>query len=154
MCKEQRKCRFHYASCLFGIGSTHNKYLTLCVWLLQNIEEPSVFLEEDREWMRSDPIVRVEKMFKKIEAKFTGPPRFILCVLPEKKTCDIYGESNLLLHGFLLSIATSVTYILLLFRRTLEEEKPLSIRYRHSMYRSSKEHQGPLFDQCPPQNQF
>ncbi|CAL9761195.1 unnamed protein product [Musa acuminata subsp. burmannicoides] len=56
-----------------------------------NIEEPSVFLEEDREWMRSDPIVRVEKMFKKIEAKFTGPPRFILCVLPEKKTCDIYG---------------------------------------------------------------
>lgn len=99
-----------------------------------------MFLEEDREWMRSDPIVRVEKMFKKIEAKFTGPPRFILCVLPEKKTCDIYGESNLLLHGFLLSIATSVTYILLLFRRTLEEEKPLSIRYRHSMYRSSKEH--------------
>lgn len=62
-----------------------------------------MFLEEDREWMRSDPIVRVEKMFKKIEAKFTGPPRFILCVLPEKKTCDIYGESNLLLHGFLLS---------------------------------------------------
>ncbi|THU48237.1 hypothetical protein C4D60_Mb09t24110 [Musa balbisiana] len=56
-----------------------------------NIEEASVFLEEDREWMRSDPIVRVEKMFKKIEAKFTGPPRFILCVLPEKKTCDIYG---------------------------------------------------------------
>ncbi|URE28760.1 DUF1785 domain containing protein [Musa troglodytarum] len=56
-----------------------------------NFEEPSVLLEEDREWMRSGPMVRVEKMFKKMEAKFAGPPRFILCVLPEKKTCDIYG---------------------------------------------------------------
>ncbi|KAJ8459913.1 hypothetical protein OPV22_032839 [Ensete ventricosum] len=62
------------------------------------MEEPSVFLEEDREWMRSDPILRVEKMFKKLETKFTEPPRFILCVLPERKICP-WKRKNLYQFG-------------------------------------------------------
>ncbi|RRT76656.1 hypothetical protein B296_00004626 [Ensete ventricosum] len=80
--------------------------------LIQKMEEPSVFLEEDREWMRSDPILRVEKMFKKLETKFTEPPRFILCVLPERKICDIYGESKPRSPWLSPSITTSITYIL------------------------------------------
>ncbi|CAD5168573.1 unnamed protein product, partial [Musa acuminata subsp. malaccensis] len=55
------------------------------------IKRPFTFFEEDREWVRSDPVVRVEKMFEKIKANLPEHPQFLLCVLPERKNSDIYG---------------------------------------------------------------
>ncbi|CAL9129110.1 unnamed protein product, partial [Musa textilis] len=55
------------------------------------IERPFTFFEEDREWVRSGPVVRVEKMFEKIKANLPDRPEFLLCVLPERKNSDIYG---------------------------------------------------------------
>ncbi|CAL5394005.1 unnamed protein product [Camellia sinensis] len=56
-----------------------------------NIERPHTLVEEDPQYRRSSPIVRVEKMFELITGKLPGPPQFLLCVLPEKKNSDIYG---------------------------------------------------------------
>lgn len=36
-------------------------------------------------------MVRVEKMFEEVQSKLPGPPKFLLCLLPERKNCDIYG---------------------------------------------------------------
>ncbi|KAJ8443848.1 hypothetical protein Cgig2_010312 [Carnegiea gigantea] len=35
--------------------------------------------------------VRVEKMFDDVQSKLPGPPKFLLCLLPERKNCDLYG---------------------------------------------------------------
>ncbi|KAL5716047.1 Protein argonaute 16 [Ranunculus cassubicifolius] len=56
-----------------------------------HIERPHSLTEEDSQWTKSGPVARVEKMFEKIRAKLPGPPTFLLCVLPERKNCDIYG---------------------------------------------------------------
>ncbi|OAY67541.1 Protein argonaute 16, partial [Ananas comosus] len=56
-----------------------------------HIERPFTLIDEDRQWLRSGPVVRVEKMFEKIKAQLPGPPQFLLCVLPERKNSDIYG---------------------------------------------------------------
>ncbi|XP_057792714.1 protein argonaute 16 isoform X1 [Salvia miltiorrhiza] len=55
------------------------------------IERPYTIIEEDPQCRRASPVVRVEKMFEHIMAKLPGPPQFLLCVLPERKNCDIYG---------------------------------------------------------------
>ncbi|ONI18322.1 hypothetical protein PRUPE_3G209300 [Prunus persica] len=55
------------------------------------IERPFTLLEEDPQCRRQSPVARVEKMFEQILAKLPGEPQFILCVLPERKNCDIYG---------------------------------------------------------------
>ncbi|KAH6789003.1 Argonaute family protein [Perilla frutescens var. frutescens] len=55
------------------------------------IERPYTIVEEDPQCRRASPVVRVEKMFEHIMAKLPGPPEFLLCVLPERKNCDIYG---------------------------------------------------------------
>ncbi|XP_041996009.1 protein argonaute 16-like [Salvia splendens] len=55
------------------------------------IERPYTIIEEDPQCRRFSPVVRVEKMFEHIMAKLPGPPEFLLCVLPERKNCDIYG---------------------------------------------------------------
>ncbi|KAJ8424386.1 hypothetical protein Cgig2_000587 [Carnegiea gigantea] len=34
--------------------------------------------------------VRVEKMFDDVQSKLPGPPKFLLCLLPERKNCDLY----------------------------------------------------------------
>lgn len=36
-------------------------------------------------------MVRVDKMFEEVQSKLPGPPKFLLCLLPERKNCDIYG---------------------------------------------------------------
>lgn len=55
------------------------------------INRPFSLLEEDQHNRKYGPVVRVEKMFEQILAKFTRAPEFLLCILPEKKNCDIYG---------------------------------------------------------------
>ncbi|KAI9090150.1 hypothetical protein K1719_028846 [Acacia pycnantha] len=55
------------------------------------IERPYTLIEEDSQIRRSSPVARVEKMFELLYAKLLEEPDFILCVLPERKNCDIYG---------------------------------------------------------------
>ncbi|CAI0452232.1 unnamed protein product [Linum tenue] len=55
------------------------------------IEDPHAVIEEDRQMSRAPPIVRVEKMFEEIQSKLPGAPKFLLCVLPERKNCAVYG---------------------------------------------------------------
>ncbi|KAH7672237.1 eukaryotic translation initiation factor 2C protein [Dioscorea alata] len=56
-----------------------------------HIGQPLTLLEEDRRWVRAGPVVRVEKMLDSLAARIKVKPQFILCVLPERKNCDIYG---------------------------------------------------------------
>lgn len=57
------------------------------------IERPITLIEEDLHSRKSGPVERVEQMFERAKQKIPGtsPPQFLLCVLPERKTCDIYG---------------------------------------------------------------
>ncbi|KAJ4975109.1 hypothetical protein NE237_000215 [Protea cynaroides] len=55
------------------------------------IECPHTLIEEEPQWRRAGPVVRVDKMFEQIRDKLPGPPQFILCILPERKNSDIYG---------------------------------------------------------------
>ncbi|KAG8049565.1 hypothetical protein GUJ93_ZPchr0009g1049 [Zizania palustris] len=55
------------------------------------IERPFTLVDEDSQARRCTPFVRVERMFEKVKANLPGPPEFLLCVLPERKNCDIYG---------------------------------------------------------------
>ncbi|KAK1389079.1 Exonuclease/helicase-like [Heracleum sosnowskyi] len=55
------------------------------------MERPFTLIEEEHQYRRASPLIRVEKMFEQIKVKLPGPPQFILCVLPEKKNSDIYG---------------------------------------------------------------
>ncbi|GER39342.1 argonaute family protein [Striga asiatica] len=55
------------------------------------VEDPFDVFEESPQFRRAPPIVRVEKMFEEIQSKLPGPPKFLLCLLPERKNCDVYG---------------------------------------------------------------
>ncbi|KMZ69032.1 Protein argonaute 16 [Zostera marina] len=57
------------------------------------IERPVTLIEEDSQARKSGPVERVEQMFERVKLKIPGtkPPQFLLCVLPERKICDIYG---------------------------------------------------------------
>ncbi|XP_015696506.1 protein argonaute 16 [Oryza brachyantha] len=55
------------------------------------IERPFTLVDEDSQAKRCSPVVRVERMFEKVKANLPGPPEFLLCVLPERKNCDLYG---------------------------------------------------------------
>ncbi|KAL6975662.1 Protein argonaute 16 [Sarracenia purpurea var. burkii] len=56
-----------------------------------HMKPPFERIEEDPQYRRSSPVVRVENMFEEIKAKLPGPPQFLLCILPEKRNSDIYG---------------------------------------------------------------
>ncbi|TVU10901.1 hypothetical protein EJB05_44456, partial [Eragrostis curvula] len=55
------------------------------------IDRPFTLVDEDHQARRCSPVERVERMFEKVKANLPGPPDFLLCVLPERKNCDIYG---------------------------------------------------------------
>ncbi|XP_051134343.1 protein argonaute 4-like [Andrographis paniculata] len=55
------------------------------------VEDPFDVFEENQQYRRAPPMVRVEKMFEYVQSKLPGPPKFLLCLLPERKNCDIYG---------------------------------------------------------------
>ncbi|KAK9282596.1 hypothetical protein L1049_010813 [Liquidambar formosana] len=66
------------------------------------INQPSAVVEESPQYRRAPAPVRVEKMFESLQSKLNDPPRFILCILPEKKNSAIYGpwkKKNLSDHG-------------------------------------------------------
>ncbi|RDY01709.1 Protein argonaute 16, partial [Mucuna pruriens] len=56
-----------------------------------NIERPYTLIEEEPQLKRSNPVARVERMFDLLTSKLNKEPKLILCVLPERKNCDIYG---------------------------------------------------------------
>lgn len=56
-----------------------------------HIERPFALIEEDQQSRRASPVERVEKMFEMLKAKLPSLPHFLLCVLPERKTSEIYG---------------------------------------------------------------
>ncbi|KAL0435283.1 UNVERIFIED_CONTAM: protein argonaute 4 [Sesamum radiatum] len=56
-----------------------------------SVEAPFDVFEENQQFRRAPPMVRVEKMFEEVQSKLPGPPKFLLCLLPERKNCDIYG---------------------------------------------------------------
>ncbi|KAL2322215.1 hypothetical protein Fmac_026594 [Flemingia macrophylla] len=55
------------------------------------IEQPYDVFDENPQFRRAPPMVRVEKMFETIQSKLPGAPQFLLCLLPDRKNCDIYG---------------------------------------------------------------
>ncbi|CAN0900264.1 Protein argonaute 16 [Linum grandiflorum] len=55
------------------------------------IEAPGFLFEELAQFRRSNPLDRVESMWKQVYERLPSKPQFILCVLPQKKNCDIYG---------------------------------------------------------------
>uniref|UniRef100_A0A6N2K050 Piwi domain-containing protein n=1 Tax=Salix viminalis TaxID=40686 RepID=A0A6N2K050_SALVM len=67
------------------------------------ISDPVDVLDENGQFRRAPPLVRVEKMFEQIQKAFpNSPPRFLVCLLPDKKNSDIYGpwkRKNLAEYG-------------------------------------------------------
>ncbi|XP_061341119.1 protein argonaute 4-like [Gastrolobium bilobum] len=66
------------------------------------IEPPFDVFEENGQFRRAPPMVRVDKMFETIESKLPGAPEFLLCLLPDRKNCEIYGpwkKKNLADYG-------------------------------------------------------
>lgn len=61
---------------------------------LKSVEAPFDVFEENPQFRRAPPVVRVEKMFEDIQSKLPGAPKFLLCLLPERKNCDVYGLSK------------------------------------------------------------
>ncbi|KAK9677936.1 hypothetical protein RND81_11G176900 [Saponaria officinalis] len=55
------------------------------------IEDPFDIFEESPQNRRAPPLVRVEKLFEEVQSKLPGAPKFLLCLLPERKNCDLYG---------------------------------------------------------------
>lgn len=65
--------------------------LTIFVFILQVIDQPFDVFEENGQFRRAPPVVRVEKMFELVQSKLPGAPQFLLCLLPERKNSDLYG---------------------------------------------------------------
>lgn len=60
---------------------------------MQLIERPHTLIEEDQQYKRCSPVVRVDRMIEKIIGKLPRAPQFLLCILPEKKTSELYGSA-------------------------------------------------------------
>nr|CAD1839541.1 unnamed protein product [Ananas comosus var. bracteatus] len=51
-----------------------------------HIERPFTLIDEDRQWLRSGPVVRVEKMFEKIKAQLQDPLSFFFVFCQRERT--------------------------------------------------------------------
>ncbi|GLJ29019.1 hypothetical protein SUGI_0572690 [Cryptomeria japonica] len=49
-----------------------------------------IFCENQRD-MRATPVDRVDRMLNQMKSKLSKQPDFLLCLLPERKTSDLYG---------------------------------------------------------------
>ena len=58
---------------------------------LQQMDEPFEVFEESPSMRRAPVSRRVDDMFEQIKSKLPGAPRFLLCLLPERKNCEVYG---------------------------------------------------------------
>ncbi|KAK3159884.1 hypothetical protein QOZ80_1BG0052300 [Eleusine coracana subsp. coracana] len=55
------------------------------------VESPFDVFEENPNMRRAPAIRRVEDMFEQVKTKLPGAPKFLLCVLAERKNSDVYG---------------------------------------------------------------
>ncbi|KAG2587987.1 hypothetical protein PVAP13_5NG186800 [Panicum virgatum] len=56
-----------------------------------NVEPPFDAFEENPSMRRAPAVRRVEEMFEQVKTKLPGAPKFLLCILAERKNSDIYG---------------------------------------------------------------
>ncbi|XP_020583523.1 protein argonaute 4B-like [Phalaenopsis equestris] len=59
------------------------------------VEQPFDVFEENPSVRRATPPARVDEMFEQIRTKLPGVPKFLLCLLPERKNSDLYGPWKL-----------------------------------------------------------
>uniref|UniRef100_A0A0D9WZ08 Piwi domain-containing protein n=1 Tax=Leersia perrieri TaxID=77586 RepID=A0A0D9WZ08_9ORYZ len=55
------------------------------------MDEPFDVFEENPSLRRAPVSRRVDDMFEQIKSKLPGAPKFLLCLLPERKNCEVYG---------------------------------------------------------------
>uniref|UniRef100_A0A453T8R4 Piwi domain-containing protein n=1 Tax=Aegilops tauschii subsp. strangulata TaxID=200361 RepID=A0A453T8R4_AEGTS len=59
---------------------------------IQEIEDPhGDAIEESPAVRRAPASRRVDEMFAQLKSKLPGQPKFLLCLLPARKNCEIYG---------------------------------------------------------------
>ncbi|KAJ8540117.1 hypothetical protein K7X08_026506 [Anisodus acutangulus] len=66
------------------------------------VDDPFDVFEESPQVRRAPPLVRVEKMFEQVQSKLPGAPKFLLCLLSERKNGNVYGpwkRKNLIEYG-------------------------------------------------------
>ena len=81
------------------------------MFLFQNVEPPyKVVFQEDPDYRGAPANIRVQKMFEQMQSELRkegieGKPKFILCILAEKKNSLVYGKlySTILEYGLSLS---------------------------------------------------
>jgi eukaryotic translation initiation factor 2C len=76
---------FSFSNILFF----HNFCCSPFFW--QQMDEPFEVFEESPSMRRAPVSRRVDDMFEQIKSKLPGAPRFLLCLLPERKNCEVYG---------------------------------------------------------------
>ncbi|KAK7322499.1 hypothetical protein VNO77_25880 [Canavalia gladiata] len=67
-----------------------------------DINPPYREFQEDSRFRRDPAHVRVEKIYANVKPNLPGVPQLLLCILPERKNCDIYGpwkRRNLIEEG-------------------------------------------------------
>ncbi|WVZ71609.1 hypothetical protein U9M48_020178 [Paspalum notatum var. saurae] len=55
------------------------------------VEQPFSLFEENPSMRRAPAVRRVEDMFEQVKTKLPGAPKFLLCVLADRKNSDVYG---------------------------------------------------------------
>lgn len=61
------------------------------MYILQKIARPEPIVIEQRNNQRLPAAERVNLMMQELKSKMQSPPAFMLCILPERKTSDLYG---------------------------------------------------------------
>ena len=65
-------------------------FLFTCL-VLQMVEAPFDVIDENPSMRQSPVVTRVEDMFEQVKTKLPRAPKFLLCVVVERKNSDIYG---------------------------------------------------------------
>lgn len=75
------------------------------------MEQPFDVFEESPSMRRAPVSRRVDDMFEQIKSKLPGAPRFLMCLLPERKNCEVYGWLPLLpLHINVSNLCDNYTF--------------------------------------------
>ena len=84
----------HEGHCRFSINLTTHFLKCFCTHSflnLQTVEKPHIVIEENGSMRRAPAPKRVEDMFEQVKSKLPGAPKFLLCILAERKNSDVYG---------------------------------------------------------------
>jgi hypothetical protein len=90
------------------------------------MDQPFNVFEESPSMRRAPVSRRVDDMFEQIKSKLPGAPKFLLCLLPERKNCEVYGWFIFLLPllAFYIIIVPLQELYLFVSTRSLEEKVP------------------------------